>query len=76
MKHSHYEYEVYEDFEASYNLADRDPEISSTRWVYTIYLNDPERKLCVGDDTLESDEWFAMEEEAIKAACHHIDCLE
>jgi len=76
MKHSCYEYEVMPDYQASYNLADRDPQVSCTKWVYTILLNDPERKFWAGEDTIESDEWYKTEEDAIEAAKNHIDCLE
>ena len=70
MKHSYYEYEVTQDFEASYDLADRDPNISTTKWIYTI-IND---EMYGGD--IDSDEWYHSEQEAIEAACNHIDRLE
>ncbi len=76
MKHSYYEYEVYPDYEASYDLADRDPKISSTKWLYKILLDDPERKFWTGETEIDSDEWYTTEQEAIEAACNHIDTLE
>lgn len=74
--YSCYEFEVYPDYEASYDLLNRDPNISSTKWVYTILLNDPERKFWTGEDSIESDEWFDSEQEARFAAIGHIDRLE
>lgn len=65
MKYSCYEYEVSEDFDGS-----------GIKWGYIILLNDPEHKFWTGEDKIVSDEWYATEQEAIEAACNHIDILE
>ncbi len=75
-KYSCYEFEVYPDYEASYDLRDRDPNISSTKWLYEVLLNDAERKFWTGETEIESDEWYASEDEARRAAHHHIEILE
>jgi|ERR1700677_1306973 len=70
MKHSCYEYEITKDYEASFDIVDIDPRNSRIGWSYTI-INE---EMYGGD--IESDEWYCTEQEAIDAACNHIDILE
>ena len=63
IKYSCYEYEIFKDSDPSH-------------YIYRIYLNDPDRKFWTGEDTINSDEWYDSEEDAIKAACENIDSLE
>lgn len=68
-KYSCYEYEIhpyYEETNAEYYTNRSGPD-TVTRYTYTID--------CEGHD-IESDEWYHTEQEAIEAACNHIDRLE
>ena len=66
MKYSCYEFEVMKTIVGQLHDG----------WVYKILLDDPERKFWTGEDSIESDEWYETEQEAINAAHEHIDKLE
>lgn len=72
MKYSCYEYEVYR----YHDLEDQTPCDCNAKWLYKILFHDAEHKFWSGQDSMTSEEWYHTEQEAIEAACCHIDRLE